>query len=54
MGGPKPDEVTGTPEETGNVTTEPTTVPATTPAAPLVYAPLLAPLAFLLWARKKN
>ena len=47
-------EVTGTPEETGNVTTEPTTVPATTPAAPLVYAPLLAPLAFLLWARKKN
>ncbi|MCK9306508.1 MAG: Ig-like domain-containing protein [Methanoculleus sp.] len=47
-------EVTGTPEETGNVTTEPTTVPATTPAAPLVYAPLLAPLAFLLWGRRKN
>jgi PGF-pre-PGF domain-containing protein len=48
-------EVTGTPEETGNVTTEPTeAVPATTPAAPLVYAPLLAPLAFLLWAKKRH
>ncbi|ABN57143.1 MULTISPECIES: Ig-like domain-containing protein [Methanoculleus] len=47
-------EVTGTPEVTGNVTTEPTTVPATTPTAPLVYAPLLAPLAFLLWARKRR
>jgi len=48
-------EVTGTPEATGNVTTEPTeAVPATTPAAPLVYAPFLAPLAFLLWARKNH
>ncbi|MCK9306507.1 MAG: PGF-pre-PGF domain-containing protein, partial [Methanoculleus sp.] len=48
-------EVTGTPEVTGNVTTEPTeAVPATTPTAPLVYAPLLAPLAFLLWARKNH
>jgi PGF-pre-PGF domain-containing protein len=48
-------EITGTPEETGNVTAEPTeAVPATTPAAPLVYAPLLAPLAFLLWAKKRH
>ncbi|MCT8337482.1 PGF-pre-PGF domain-containing protein [Methanoculleus sp. Afa-1] len=49
-------EVTETPEETGEVTTEPTeAVPATTtPAAPLVYAPFLAPLAFLLWGRRKN
>jgi PGF-pre-PGF domain-containing protein len=37
------------------VTTEATTVPATTtPATPLVYAPILAPLTFLLWQRKKN
>jgi len=46
--------VTETSEVTGNVTTEPTTVPATTPATPLVYAPLLAPLAFFLWARKNH
>ena len=40
---------------TSGVTTEATTAQATTtPAAPLVYAPLLAPLAFLLWLRKKN
>ena len=48
-------DVTETPEVTGNVTTEPTAAaPTTTPAAPLVYAPLLAPLAFLLWGRRKN
>ncbi|MDV2482467.1 PGF-pre-PGF domain-containing protein [Methanoculleus sp. Wushi-C6] len=44
--------------ETGNVTEEATpettAVPTTAPAAPLVYAPFLAPLAFLLWARRKN
>ena len=46
--------VTETPVVTENVTTEPTTAaPATTPAAPLVYAPLLAPLAFFLWARRR-
>ncbi|WP_332449058.1 Ig-like domain-containing protein [Methanoculleus sp.] len=46
--------VTETPVATENVTTEPTTaVPATT-SAPLVYAPFLAPLAFLLWARRKH
>ena len=44
---------------TTTVTTEPTTepttaAPTTTPAAPLVYAPLLAPLAFFLWARKNH
>ena len=40
---------------TSGVTTEATTAQATTtPAAPLVYAPLLAPLAFFLWLRKKN
>lgn len=43
---------TGTTEEP---TTEATTVSVTTaPAAPLIYAPLLAPLAFLLWRKKKN
>ena len=47
-------EGTGTPEETGNVTTEPTTAAPAATSAPLVYAPLLAPLAFLLWAKKKN
>ena len=49
-------DVTPEPTETPEVTTEPTTaVPATTtPAAPLIYAPLLAPLAFLLWGRRKN
>ena len=46
--------VTETPVVTENVTTEPTTAaPATTPAAPLVYAPLLGPLAFFLWARRR-
>jgi PGF-pre-PGF domain-containing protein len=46
--------ITETPGVTENVTTEPTTaVPATT-SAPLVYAPLLAPLAFFLWARRKD
>ncbi|MCT8337481.1 PGF-pre-PGF domain-containing protein [Methanoculleus sp. Afa-1] len=48
-------EVTETPGETEEVTTEPTeAIPTTTPAAPLVYAPFLAPLAFLLWGRRKN
>ncbi len=47
--------VTATVSATEDVTTEPTTaVPTTTPAAPLVYAPFLAPLAFLLWRRRKN
>ncbi len=52
---PEPTEtpdVTETPEVTEEVTTEPTTAAPTTPAAPLVYAPFLAPLAFLLWARR--
>lgn len=52
-----PDEtnVTATVTATEDVTTEPTTAaPTTTPAAPLVYAPLLAPLAFFLWARKRR
>ena len=36
-------------------TTAATTVPVTTtPTTPLVYAPFLAPLAFLLWRRKNN
>jgi len=49
------EETNVTTNVTTEVTTEATTVPATTtPAAPLVYAPLLAPLAFLLWRRKKN
>jgi len=41
---------------TEEATTVATTVPATTtPAAPLIYAPILAPLAFLLfWQRRKN
>ena len=40
---------------TEEATTEPTTaVPTTTPTAPLVYAPFLAPLGFLLWRRRKN
>jgi PGF-pre-PGF domain-containing protein len=40
---------------TVEATTEPTTAaPTTAPATPLVYAPFLAPLAFLLWARRKN
>ena len=44
---------------TTNVTTEPTTEattvpPTTAPATPLVYAPILAPLAFLLWRRKNH
>jgi len=47
--------VTGTGNVTGEATTEATTVPATTtPATPLVYAPLLAPLSFLLWRRKNR
>jgi PGF-pre-PGF domain-containing protein len=56
------EETNVTVNETGNATvettteptTETTTVPATTPTTPLVYAPFLAPLAFLLWARRKN
>ena len=49
------EETNATATVTEEVTTEPTTAaPATTPAAPLVYAPLLAPLAFLLWRRRKN
>ena len=47
-------EATATPEGTETMTTEPTVAATTTPAAPLVYAPFLAPLAFLLWGRKKN
>jgi len=47
-------ETNATANVTTVVTTEATTVPATTTAAPLVYAPLLAPLAFLLWRRKNN
>ncbi|KLK87968.1 hypothetical protein SZ63_08225 [Methanoculleus sediminis] len=47
-------EATATPEGTETMTTEPTVAATTTPAAPLVYAPLLAPLAFLLWARKRR
>ena len=40
---------------TGEPTTAATTVPVTTtPTTPLVYAPFLAPLAFLLWRRKNN
>ncbi|WP_197018479.1 Ig-like domain-containing protein [Methanoculleus sp. MH98A] len=47
-------EATGTPEGAETMTTGPTVAATTTPAAPLVYAPLLAPLAFLLWARKRR
>ncbi|MEN6514369.1 Ig-like domain-containing protein [Methanoculleus sp.] len=48
-------ETNATTNVTAGVTTEATTAQATTtPAAPLVYAPLLAPLAFFLWLRKKN
>jgi hypothetical protein len=48
-------ETNATTNVTSGVTTEATTAQATTtPAAPLVYAPLLAPLAFFLWLRKKN
>ncbi|MDK2890182.1 MAG: hypothetical protein PWR21_814 [Methanoculleus sp.] len=46
--------VTATVTATEEMTTEATAVPTTTPAAPLVYAPFLAPLAFLLWRRRKN
>ena len=46
---------TATVTPTEEVTAEQTTAaPTTTPAAPLIYAPLLAPLAFLLWGRRKN
>ena len=49
------EEMNVTTTVTTEATTEPTTAaPATTPAAPLVYAPLLAPLAFFLWARKNH
>ncbi|ABN57144.1 MULTISPECIES: Ig-like domain-containing protein [Methanoculleus] len=47
-------EATGTPEGAETMTTEPPVAATTTPAAPLVYAPFLAPLAFLLWARKNH
>jgi len=47
-------EATATPEVTETMTTAPTVAATTTPAAPLVYAPFLAPLAFLLWRRRKN
>jgi PGF-pre-PGF domain-containing protein len=47
-------EATATPEGTETMTTAPTVAATTTPAAPLVYAPFLAPLAFLLWARKRR
>ncbi|WP_292522465.1 Ig-like domain-containing protein [Methanoculleus sp.] len=46
--------VTPTVTVTGDATTEMTTMPTTAQAAPLVYASLLAPLAFFLWPRKKN
>ncbi len=52
------EEMNVTVNETANMTTEATTAPTTASAlaqsAPLVYAPLLAPLAFLLWARRKH
>jgi PGF-pre-PGF domain-containing protein len=52
------EETNVTVNETANMTTEATTAPTTASAmaqsAPLVYAPLLAPLAFLLWARRKH
>ncbi|WP_346434793.1 Ig-like domain-containing protein [uncultured Methanoculleus sp.] len=48
------EEVTATPETTEGITTEPTAWPTTTPTAPLTYAPLLAPLAFFLWARRNR
>ncbi len=47
-------EATATPEGTETMTTGPTVAATTTPAAPLVYAPFLAPLAFLLWARRRH
>ncbi|MCM2466563.1 Ig-like domain-containing protein [Methanoculleus oceani] len=48
------EETNATATMTEEPTTEQTTAVPTTPAAPLVYAPLLAPLAFLLWGRRKN
>ena len=46
--------VNATVEATTEPTTETTAAPTTAPATPLIYAPFLAPLAFLLWARRKN
>jgi len=48
------EETNATATMTEEPTTEQTTTVPTTPAAPLVYAPFLAPLAFLLWGRRKN
>jgi len=47
-------DVTPTEIVTEGATTEPTTVSVEAQVTPLIYAPLLAPLAFLLWARRRH